>query len=141
MGDRNRSHYRPRYTGPPKPEDPAVTAGKQLSNLYFGAIDDRREKLSYLYAGNCRLLINGNPYVGFEQINDFWTKKMPATEHNRQSICCTLASVINMLTIVTSGSVEFEEKQYCFTSTLTCIHEEGMWKIFTDNYRFFEYNT
>ena len=91
-----------------------------------------------MYAANCRLLFNGNPYIGFDQINDFWINKMPATAHTIQNVAVNLSQVGNILICASSGTLEMNDKVYFFNQTLTLIREDDMWKIMSDNYRYFD---
>lgn len=90
-----------------------------------------------MYAENCRLLFNGNPFVGFQEINTFWTTKMPETVHSLKSIACNQIAAMNIMQITCSGNVDIDNEEFHFSQTFTCIREDEMWKILTDNYRYF----
>ena len=127
-------HQPLRRRPPPPPEDPFMTDAKKFVNLYYDTMDNKRDKIVHLYGSECRLLFDGNPYVGGEAIKQFWKQNFPPeslhTIRNQD-----FKNFANYLIMMISGEVGFNDGTRIFSQVITCRRQDDMWKIMSDEYR------
>uniref|UniRef100_A0AC35FW47 NTF2-related export protein n=1 Tax=Panagrolaimus sp. PS1159 TaxID=55785 RepID=A0AC35FW47_9BILA len=135
MSQTYKGHNNSRPPRPPPPEDRYLTDAKKFMHLYYDTLDNKRDKIVHLYGSACRLIFDGNTYVGGNDINAFWQNQFPLPSIHTIRNQDYKNQGDSILILMISGEVLCNKICRIFSQVLVCQREDKKWKIMSDNYR------
>jgi len=124
----------------------ALIAAQEFAKLYHDTFDKRRQNIGKVYQDQARLVWNGNPFTGREEIEKFFNT-LPSSQHTVEGMDTqpVIASLVgtdtsNSSIIITFfGKSKFKtETGKTFTQTVLLAAQDSKWKVVSDNYRFLD---
>lgn len=121
----------------------ATEAGEKFVEIFYDAVDRKRQVMSGLYSSNSLVVWNGNTKSGSAGIVEFY-QSLPGSNHRLLSFDCQpvqSTSVATSVLVSCKGSVKFDgqssEKKFSQNFLLT--KEGEVWKVGSDCFRFLDH--
>ncbi|KAM3720286.1 NTF2-related export protein [Dirofilaria immitis] len=119
-------------------DETACIAAKKFTDLFYDAVDRKRNKMNFLYADGAILVWNGNAIRGVEVIAKFYDS-LPNSTHTLESLDCQYIDSSDQarpLVVLAVGKVVLGQMTHAFTQTLVLTLEDEKYKILSDRFRF-----
>ncbi|VDN02437.1 unnamed protein product [Thelazia callipaeda] len=119
-------------------DEAACSAAKKFTDLYYDAVDRKRNKMNFLYMDEATLVWNGNAVRGVDVIAKFFDD-LPNSTHTIESLDCQYidsSDPVRPIVVLAVGKVVLGQITHAFTQTLVLMLDDEKYKILSDRFRF-----